>query len=129
MPQNIFNNGELQDSEFEKWQNDILEKLSKHNKAIIAVDNSTNQKADPNLLREKKATIAERILQKIKLKEILIEGGSTAYSIIQKTGWQSFIPTEELQQGIVRMQVEGINDLHLTIKPGSYQWPPEWNFN
>lgn len=129
MPENIFNDREVHDSEFENWQNDILEKLSKYNKATIAVDNSTNQKADPNSLSEKKAKIAELIFKKIKLKEILIEGGSTAYSIIQKIGWQSFIPTEELQQGIVRMQVEGVNDLHLTIKPGSYDWPPEWNFN
>jgi hypothetical protein len=59
----------------------------------------------------------------------LIEGGTTAYSIIKKIRWQSFTPTEELQQGIVRMQVEGINDCHLTIKPGSYDWPTEWNFN
>jgi D-threonate/D-erythronate kinase len=129
MPQSIFNEQEVHDSKFEQWQNDILNKLSKHNKAIIAVDNSTNQKTDSNLLREKKARITERILKKVKLEEILIEGGSTAYSIIQKIGWQSFAPTEELQQGIVRMQVEGANDLHLTIKPGSYDWPPEWNFN
>jgi hypothetical protein len=80
-------------------------------------------------LREKKAKIAELILKKIKLKEILIEGGSTAYSIIKKIGWKSFTPTEELQQGIVRMQVEGVTDLHLTIKPGSYDWPAEWKFN
>ena len=129
MPENIFNEEEINDSAFENWSDDILEKLSKHTKAIIAVDNSTNQKTDPILLREKKAKIAELILKKIKLKEVLIEGGSTAYSIIKKTGWQSFTPTEELQQGIVRMQVEGVNDLHLTIKPGSYDWPPEWNFN
>jgi uncharacterized protein YgbK (DUF1537 family) len=129
MPANIFNDEAINDSVFENWSDDILQKLSKHNKAIIAVDNSTNQKTDSNLLREKKAKITELILKKAKLKEVLIEGGSTAYSIIQKTGWQSFIPSEELQQGIVRMQVEGITDLHLTIKPGSYDWPPEWNFN
>jgi uncharacterized protein YgbK (DUF1537 family) len=129
MPANIFNEKEINDSAFQKWNEDILEKFSKHNKAIIAVDNSTNKKTDSNLLREKKAKIAELILKKIKLKEILIEGGSTAYSTIKKIGWKSFTPTEELQQGIVRMQVEGVNDLHLTIKPGSYDWPPEWNFN
>ena len=75
------------------------------------------------------AFYCQLILKKIRLKEILIEGGSTAYSIIKKAGWQSFTPTEELQQGIVRMQVEGVSDLHLTIKPGSYDWPSEWNFN
>jgi uncharacterized protein YgbK (DUF1537 family) len=129
MPINIFNDEKINDSAFQKWSHDILEKLSKHNKAIIAVDNSTNKKTDPNLLREKKAKIAELILKKIEIREVLIEGGSTAYSIIKKTGWKSFTPTEELQQGIVRMQVEGVNDLHLTIKPGSYDWPQEWNFN
>jgi uncharacterized protein YgbK (DUF1537 family) len=129
MPANIFNEKEINDSAFQKWNEDILEKFSKHNKAIIAVDNSTNKKTDSNLLREKKAKIAELILKKIKLKEILIEGGSTAYSIIKKIGWKSFTPTEELQQGIVRMQVEGVTDLHLTIKPGSYDWPAEWKFN
>jgi uncharacterized protein YgbK (DUF1537 family) len=129
MPTNIFNEEAINNSAFEKWSDDILDKLSRHNKAIIAVDNSTNQKTDPNLLREKKAKIAQLILNKIKIKEVLIEGGSTAYSIIRKIGWKSFIPTEELQQGIVRMQVEGVADLHLTIKPGSYEWPAEWNFN
>jgi uncharacterized protein YgbK (DUF1537 family) len=75
------------------------------------------------------ARIAALILSKTKIKELLIEGGSTAYSIINKIGWKSFHPTEELKQGIVRMTVEDTNDLHLTIKPGSYDWPTEWNFN
>jgi hypothetical protein len=73
--------------------------------------------------------ITELVLRKATVKEVLIEGGSTAYSIVQKIGWQSFIPTEELEQGIVRMQVKEMTDLHLTIKPGSYEWPVEWNFN
>jgi D-threonate/D-erythronate kinase len=129
MPEKIFNGDDFNEQDFVQWQDDILNILSKHNKAIIAVDNSTNQKADPNLLREKKARITDRILKKIKIRELLIEGGSTAYSIINKVGWNSFVPTEELKQGIVRMTVEGIDDLHLTIKPGSYDWPPEWIFN
>ncbi|MFL5739395.1 MAG: four-carbon acid sugar kinase family protein [Flavisolibacter sp.] len=128
MPENIFRNKESK-SDFEKWRGEVLEILSKYNKAIIAVDNSANQKADPNILREKKAEITALILEKLKMKEILIEGGSTAYSIIKKIGWRSFVPTEELQQGIVRMEVNDIKGLYLTIKPGSYEWPIEWDFN
>jgi D-threonate/D-erythronate kinase len=128
MPEKIFNGDDFNEQDFVQWQDDILNILSKHNKAIIAVDNSTNQKADPNLLREKKAMIIDLILKKIKVRELLIEGGSTAYSIINKIGWSSFVPTEELKQGIVRMTVEDIDDLHLTIKPGSYDWPTEWSF-
>jgi uncharacterized protein YgbK (DUF1537 family) len=129
MPGPIFNSQQIVDSDFQEWAKDIAEKLSKYNKAIIAVDNSNNERTDPNLLREKKAMITELVLRKATVKEVLIEGGSTAYSIVQKIGWKSFIPTEELEQGIVRMQVKGMADLHLTIKPGSYEWPVEWNFN
>jgi hypothetical protein len=129
MPRNIFNGERIVDSEFEEWQDDILGKLSKYNKVIIGVDSSSNERADPNGLRDKKATVAELVLTKASIKEVLIEGGSTAYSIVQKIGWRSFIPSEELAQGIVRMQVEGMPGLHLTIKPGSYEWPVEWNFN
>ena len=60
---------------------------------------------------------------------MLIEGGSTAHSVIQKLGWQSFTPIEELAQGIVRMKVEGRDDLHLTLKPGSYEWPAAWKLD
>lgn len=128
MPENIFSNRYPSASDYNEWANQITKILSKYNKAIVAIDNAANKKSDPDLLRKKKAQIAKLVLQKIKIKELLVEGGSTAYSVIKKTGWQSFIPTEELQQGIVRMQVEGVNDLHLSIKPGSYGWPVEWNF-
>lgn len=129
MPDHIFQNDRPGTSDYDAWCNELVQLLSKHKKAIIAIDNTANKRSDPHLLREKKAQVAELVLEKIKIKELLIEGGSTAYSIIKKNGWQSFAPKEELQPGIVRMQVEGVRDLHVTIKPGSYDWPPEWNFN
>jgi uncharacterized protein YgbK (DUF1537 family) len=128
LPAKVFADDNPGEAAFYQWRDDILNKISKHNKAIIAINNSSSQKADPNLLREKMATIAALILSKTKIQELLIEGGSTAYSIISKIGWTSFQPTEELKQGIVRMTVQDTNDLHLTIKPGSYDWPAEWNF-
>ena len=129
MPPTIFSNTTVNESDYEEWDRDIMRILSKYNKVIVAIDNHQTRKADPNLLREKQAAITRLILEKQKIKELLIEGGSTAYSIVKKLNWPSFVPTEELQQGIVRMQVEGKNDLHLTIKPGSYEWPSQWNFN
>lgn len=129
MPLSIFSNTVLQESDFVKWRDEIIEILSKQNKAIIAIGEYANEKADPNLLREKMSAVVQMVSAKIKIHELLIEGGSTAYSIIQKLGWQSFKPTEELQQGIVRMKVDGVEDVHFTIKPGSYEWPPQWNFN
>ena len=128
MPESIFSDDHSGTKDFEKWLDDIAAILSKYDKVILAV-NSTGKKSNPVLLREKKAEIVKLIFKKIKIKELLIEGGSTAYSIVKELGWHSFMPTAEIQQGIVRMKVGGTSDLHLTIKPGSYEWPAQWKFN
>ena len=129
MPESLFSYDHRVAAGYEKWFDHIAAILSKYDRVIIAVNNDTGKKSNPILLREKKAEIVKLIFKKIKIKELLIEGGSTAYSVIKGLGWHSFIPTEEIQQGIVRMQVCGLNDLHLTIKPGSYDWPAQWKFN
>ena len=129
MPESLFSFDHPVAADYDRWLDHIKAILSKHNKVIIAVNNDTGKKSNPINLGEKKAEIVKLIFKKFKIKELLIEGGSTAYSIIKGLGWHSFIPTEEIQQGIVRMQVCGLNDLHLTIKPGSYDWPAQWKFN
>ena len=128
MPESILSNDNPNQHDFEGWLDHIRAILSKYNKVIIAVD-SPAKKLHPQFVREKKAEIVKLIFKKIKIKEWLVEGGSTAYSIVNGLGWHSFIPTGELQQGIVRMKVEDANDLYLTIKPGSYDWPAQWKFS
>ena len=115
--------------DYQKWLDEILHRLSTYNTVIIAADNSADRKAAPLRLRDEQAEMVRLIFEAWPIKELMIEGGSTAYSIVKKMLWRSFVPTHELQQGIVRMEVQGIDDLHLTIKPGSYEWPAEWNFN
>jgi len=129
MPDNIFSAQGNADINLSKWGDEVIEKLNKHKKAIIAIDNSENKKGDADLLRERIAEVTRLVFEKINIGELLIEGGSVAYAIVQKLGWKSFIPTEELEQGIVRMHVAGQSHTHLTIKPGSYEWPEEWNFS
>lgn len=128
MPDAVFAGTQSYNSELRQWSSDVIHNLTKGGEAIIAIGEQPGKKADPNSLREKTAKVVERVLAHVNIRELLIEGGSTVYSIIQKLGWHSFIPTEELAQGIVRMQVKGKDDLHLTIKPGSYEWPVEWHF-
>ncbi len=83
-------------------------------------------KADPGLLRKKISASLAQILKGVPVKELLIEGGSTSFSIIQELGFAAFAPTAELQQGVVRMKVVGKDNLYITIKPGSYAWPHTW---
>lgn len=97
--------------------------LHTHGKAIIAIDaNPDNLSALQ--LREKMARSIAPILQTARPAELIIEGGSTAYAILQEMGWHTFIPVEEFAQGVVRMRVPDIPGLHITVKPGSYAWPP-----
>ena len=129
MPPNIFNADVINDDEFDSWYQDVKRILQQYKKVIIAINNTKSQKADPQNLGLKLAEIAKRIVERIKISELLIEGGATAYAITRKLAWHSFIPKQELAQGILRMQVIGRDDIHLTIKPGSYEWPEQWKFN
>jgi uncharacterized protein YgbK (DUF1537 family) len=129
MPDNIFSAASGDVLDYAPWLKEAIKILNVHEKVIIAIKSNENKKSDPNLLREKTAELVRRIIGEVRIGELLIEGGATAYSIIEKMGWHSFIPTEEIEQGIVRMKVTGESNLHLTIKPGSYKWPVQWKFN
>ena len=129
MPERIFNSTNIDGDEFDSWLQDVKRILQQHKKVIIAIDNRKSQKADPQSLGLKLAEIAKRIVERTEISELMIEGGATAYAITRKLGWHSFIPQQELAQGILRMQVVGGNEIHLTIKPGSYEWPAQWKFN
>jgi uncharacterized protein YgbK (DUF1537 family) len=71
------------------------------------------------------AALVKRVLRTDAIQELYIEGGATSSSIVREMGWNRFFPTEELARGVVRMEVEGEETLHMTIKPGSYIWPRE----
>jgi len=103
------------------WQNSLLTSLRDRRKAIVAMQPS----GDPALqLRTRMAKDLAPVLSQIKSAEIFIEGGSTAYAILQQMGWRQFIPEQEFAQGVVRMNVPDAPGLHVTVKPGSYAWPP-----
>ena len=63
--------------------------------------------------------------------ELIIEGGSTAYAVLQVLGWNRFRVTDEIAPGVVRMTLEGDPEeydlwedrqVYITLKPGSYPW-------
>jgi uncharacterized protein YgbK (DUF1537 family) len=59
----------------------------------------------------------------------LVEGGSTAAAIINRLNFDRFFPIGELGPGVIKMKVDAVDDLFLTLKPGSYDWPAYiWNF-
>ena len=66
------------------------------------------------------ASAVKRILEREKVRELFIEGGSTAAAILNELGIKKLSVVNELQRGIVRMKAK---DLFITVKPGSYELP------
>lgn len=130
MPKSIFCNENYQEM-IEDWANDIILALEKEDKAIIAIDTLECDAVDdiPSRIKEVFATAVKKVLEKVNLEELLIEGGATAYSIIEHLEYKKFCPEQELAQGVIRMKIEQVKEMHLTLKPGSYQWTDSvWKF-
>ena len=115
---------ETEDINDEAWYNIVEEMLSKHKKAVIAInDEDVNPwNVSPVYLRTTMAKVVRKILDKGNIKELFIEGGSTAAAVLNELGIKKLSVVNELKRGIVRMKA---NDLYITVKPGSYPLPEQ----
>lgn len=131
MPGKLFCSNEQDKRLIAEWTGGIIDSLKSKNKVIIAVDNLDCKDVE-NLhirIREALADVVESVLSRVEINELIIEGGSTSFAIIQKLNYTRFYPTHELGPGSVRMRVEGQKDVFLTLKPGSYAWPASiWDY-
>jgi uncharacterized protein YgbK (DUF1537 family) len=75
------------------------------------------------ILKQRMVQAVRKIVEQCEVKELLIEGGATAYAILEELSWFNLSPVEELSPGVVRMKVQVCTDVYLTLKPGSYSWP------
>jgi uncharacterized protein YgbK (DUF1537 family) len=131
MPENLF----CADGKYEnlvvEWTKEITETLEKRKKVIIAIDQISCNEIDniPLKIRHAIAGVVEHLVRNSQIDELIIEGGATAYSIIQTLKFTKFYPTHELAPGSIRMKVEENKDIFLTLKPGSYVWPESvWQY-
>ncbi|HEY0610769.1 MAG TPA: nucleotide-binding domain containing protein, partial [Chitinophaga sp.] len=125
MPASLVEHAAANDLLFKQWMNDILSHLKKSGKAAIAVHHDIkDNEVDAVAVRTVMAEAAAYITRHVQLNELLVEGGSTAAAVIRKLEIETLYPVAELAPGVTRMKVEGKQDLFLTLKPGSYEWPP-----
>jgi len=102
------------------------------NNAIIAInpDFIKHIKVDPVLLSHKMADIVKQVIDHTSLHELLIEGGATAWAILERLNIKKLYPSKLIAPGVIHMRIAGNNQLCLTLKPGSYPWPaPVWGTN
>ena len=101
------------------WVGEAAALLRESGKAVVGIGD-VEQGAAAATLRTAMAEGVYRIIRGANVRELVIEGGATAYAILQRLGLYHFYPVEELAPGVVRMRAA---DLFITVKPGSYRWP------
>ncbi len=119
----FINNELLLNPHHEAWTNKVINSIKKNNKAIIAIDENIDN-CTALELRTAIAKTIKNIIEKADIKEMFIEGGSTAAAILEELNIYEFIPTHEIAQGVLRMKAAN-KDLFITVKPGSYQLPKQ----
>src|SRR5690606_26247397 len=117
------------ENRIQQWADEAVHFLQKYQKADIAIDPESVKNASFNAVKLRKLTAAvvKKITWRVKIEEFLIEGGSTASAVLNEIGIKKLVPVQELAPGIIRSETE--NHIHITLKPGSYNWPQEaWMF-
>jgi uncharacterized protein YgbK (DUF1537 family) len=105
------------------WTDKISERLQQHKRVLITVSGNDFSTSTAETVKSFSAEIVKQVLETCPVEELFIEGGATAYACLRSIGFPSLLPVEEYDRGVVRMKVAGREKLHITIKPGSYDWP------
>ena len=105
----------------DKWIKELSGKYSISHSMILAIrDRHRIGKESAIYLRETMAETVRGLTDIHTPRELIIEGGATAYASLQKLGWDTFTITDEIAPGVIRMRAP--NGTHVTMKPGSYPW-------
>jgi D-threonate/D-erythronate kinase len=106
----------------DKWLQKAQSVLIEQNRVVIAFDKDMPATVSAKLLRCIMARYTRFLLEKTTIRELFIEGGSTAATILNELNIKSLLPVHELQPGVVRMQA---GYMYITVKPGSYELPQQ----
>ena len=110
----------------EQWFSRITSAIHQQEKAIIAINDTIAKelKIAALQLRTAMAKAVKQVIEQAGVKEVFIEGGSTAAAILNELDIDDFVPVNEISRGVIRMKAT-TQDLYFTVKPGSYQLPQE----
>jgi D-threonate/D-erythronate kinase len=112
----------LENENDEEVVNNAIQIIKNKKQLILAFDDETNFTDTTTDLRNRMAVITKHLIEKGAVKELFIEGGSTAAAILEELNIKMLEPVNELSRGVVRMKAD---DLFITVKPGSYGLPKE----
>jgi uncharacterized protein YgbK (DUF1537 family) len=107
--------------------NDFIEEATliynENKKLVLRISDTIIEfEGSSKILKSRMSSVVKHLLDKTTVNELFIEGGATAYDLLQKLNWKSFTPVAELALGVVRMRSELDQNKFITLKPGSYKW-------
>jgi len=124
MPKEIYFNKNFDPACLDYWADDIVKGIKENRKVIASIIHSPSNEPDIAFrLMENIGELIKRVVGRIDLNELLIEGGSTTSVVLKYLNIKKLFPIQELDTGVIRMKIEGFPNLCLTTKPGSYYWP------
>ncbi len=124
MPGEVYANSTDSNVFFEAWVAEVSDCLEKRMKVMVSADHPFN--GDPGIaqrVREKIALLVRRVMDRVTLSDLFIEGGATTSSILRVLKISRLYPFNEIDKGIIQMRVDSFPGLVITTKPGSYPWP------
>lgn len=119
MPENVFH-GEDPTTWMEKSTNDYLH----HEVTILRIGHeAVTTKEYATRLKETMALLTTQMISEETPYQLIIEGGATAYCILQSLGWHHFAIKKEIAPGVVCMTYhDATSSVDIILKPGSYPW-------
>lgn len=131
MPDDVFYYKKPFETHFKKWVEDTCNSFNDSTKVIVEINQPViKEHSFARRLRTETAKFVDEVIKNVRIDELFIDGGATAYAIAQRLKLDKFLPCQEIAPGVIRMKVERNPHLHVTIKPGSYSWPEEvWKFD
>jgi D-threonate/D-erythronate kinase len=114
--------GTAGDRSDDEWADQLAAELTRCARVVVTAE-SLEQEGTANGDPRRLVRVAQKVLDRCPVQEVIVEGGSTASLLVRTLDWHTFAPVTELTRGIVRMEVLHHDDVHVTVKPGSYTWP------
>ena len=119
MPTDVFNGAPP-----DEWIASVAHAYASRKSAVITIGKKENKGAEYAVrLKNIMAEAVRRSVESSRPEMIIIEGGATAFAVMQALGWNTFGIRSEYAPGIVGMTY---GETEIILKPGSYPW--EGNF-
>jgi uncharacterized protein YgbK (DUF1537 family) len=124
MPIEIYSNKNFNPSYLAFWVDNVVEGIRNHHKVAVSVVHPPSNESDiTSRIKIIMGELIKKVTEKININELIIEGGSTTYMVLEHLNIKKLFPIHELDTGVIRMKIDGWDNLCLTTKPGSYYWP------